>query len=187
MVEPLGAFYWAILSYEIAIRRDFKVTKNSKLKNRLIDRRFFTADFQSDRFFLSLIDFDRKSFKNRQHYFGLLSVQVHMVEVQDWLEDHHIDVMVPPYSWDFTPCDFWLFLTFKRKPWCKKCSNYLVAFCQKNSPERSRKNWSNVWRSLSWWMYGILKRIIRGSSFQVWGWVFPNKCNFVKFCLSFFQ
>ncbi len=48
---PLMAFYWAILSYERATRRDFEVTKNSKLKNRLIDLRFFTADFRSDWFF----------------------------------------------------------------------------------------------------------------------------------------
>ncbi len=66
-------------------RRDFEVTKNSKLKNRLIDHRFFTADFQfkieksinqSSIFysqfsirliFLNLIDFDQKIFKNRQH------------------------------------------------------------------------------------------------------------------------
>ncbi len=74
---------------------------------------------------------------------------------------------------------------------CKKCSRSSVTFCQKNSVKGSRKNKSGVWQSALWRMVGILKRILRK------GWLpslrmsllylIPNKCNFVKFFLSFFQ
>ncbi len=46
-----------------AARSGCEVTKDSKLKNRLSDHRFFTDDFRSDRFFWVwsiLIDFDQK-------------------------------------------------------------------------------------------------------------------------------
>ncbi len=63
LAQPLKAFYWAFLSYEKATRRDIEVTKNSKLKNRLIAHRFFTADFRSYQFFWGWPISIRKIFK----------------------------------------------------------------------------------------------------------------------------
>ncbi len=69
----LRAFYWVILShsldlYERATRRNFEVTKDSKLKNWLIDHRFFYRRFLIRSIFLNLIsiNFDQKILKNRQ-------------------------------------------------------------------------------------------------------------------------
>ncbi len=74
--------------------------------------------------------------------------------------------------------------------WRKKCSKSSIVIHQKNSPKQSRKTRPSVWWSVLWWTNGILKRIVgreRLPSLRM-SILYPilNKCQFVKFYLSFF-